>query len=250
MKGRCFLDNITTTEELIFSIHKCRSSGHILKVDFAKVFDMVDWEFLLDLLKARGFRERWISWIKSILFSSKATILINSSQNGYVRYQRGLRQGDPLSPLLFVLVTCVLSSMFRHALRSKVLVGVPLGDFGSRCNLHYADDLLVLTMGVLEDLRVVNLILYVFEGLSGLETNFSKTCLYSSKLGESPDGSAVGTLNCAVGTLHVTYLGIPIFGRRPWKQDWEGLILKIKRRLSSWKVQHLSLGGRGRGGSH
>lgn len=64
--------------------------------------------------------------------------------------------------------------MFMHALRSQILVGVPLGEFGRRCNLHYADDLLVVTIGDLEDLRIVKLILYVFEGMSGLEANYSK----------------------------------------------------------------------------
>lgn len=123
LKGRHILDNIATAEELIFSIHKRRLPGHILKVDFNKAFDRVDWDFLFDLLEARGFGGCWIGWIKCILFSSKASILVNGSPNGYVRYKSGLRQGDPLSPLLFVLVTDVLSSMFAHALRSKVLVG-------------------------------------------------------------------------------------------------------------------------------
>lgn len=58
--------------------------------------------------------------------------------------------------------------MFKHALDSRILVGVPLGPFKNRCNLHYADDLLVLTTGGLEDLRIVKLILYLFEGMSGL----------------------------------------------------------------------------------
>lgn len=146
--------------------------------------------------------------------------------------------------MLFALVMDVLSSMFVHALNTKVLVGVPLGEFGSSCNLHYADDLLILTTGGLEDLRVVKLMLYVFEGLTGLETNFDKTCLFSSKIGKLPEVAAALTLNCAVGTLPVTYLGIPISGRRPRKQDWEGLFLKIRRRLSTWKASYLSLGGR------
>ncbi|KAH7674505.1 RNA-directed DNA polymerase protein [Dioscorea alata] len=59
LRGRCILDNIATAEELIFSIHKRRAHGHILKVDFAKAFDTVDWDFLLELLKARGFSDRW-----------------------------------------------------------------------------------------------------------------------------------------------------------------------------------------------
>lgn len=55
VKGRCILDNIATTEELIFSLHKRRLPGYILKVDFAKAFDVVDWDFLFDLLLSRGF---------------------------------------------------------------------------------------------------------------------------------------------------------------------------------------------------
>ncbi|XP_039118947.1 uncharacterized protein LOC120255122 [Dioscorea cayenensis subsp. rotundata] len=118
---------------------------------------------------------------------------------------RGLRQGDSLSLMLFALVMDVLSSMFVHALNTKVLVGVPLGEFGSSC-------------------------------LTGLETNFDKTCLYSSKIGELPEVATAETLSCVVGTLLVTYLGIPISRSGPHKKDWEGLILNIRRRLPAWKV--------------
>lgn len=93
-----------------------------------------------------------------MLFSSKASILLKGFPKSYVRYQKELRQGDPLSPSPIVLVTNVWSSMFSHELRSKDLVGVPLGRFGSRCNLHYEDDMLVLTTGGLEDLKIVELI--------------------------------------------------------------------------------------------
>lgn len=147
LKGRCILDNIATAEKLIFSIHNGRLPGYILKFDFAKAFDLVDWDFMLDLLKARGFGDRWLSWIWNILFTSKSNNLINGTPMCYIRYQQGLRQGDPLSPLLFVLVSNMLSSMFIHALTSKILVEVPLGNFLSRCNLHYTDDLLVITTG-------------------------------------------------------------------------------------------------------
>lgn len=110
--------------------------------------------------------------------------------------------------------------------------------------MHYADDLLVLTTGGLEDLRIVKLILYVFEGTTGLATNFSKTCMFSSTWGVLPDPEAAEMLSCERGLLPVTYIGIPIAGRRPRRQDWEGFIMKIRKRLSSWKMQHLSLGGR------
>ncbi|XP_039145625.1 uncharacterized protein LOC120282854 [Dioscorea cayenensis subsp. rotundata] len=138
--------------------------------------------------------------IQNILFSSKANVLINGSLNGYIRYRRGLRQCNPLSSLLFVLITEVISTMFSHALRSKILVGVRLGEFGSG----------------LEVLSIIKLILYLFKGMTAVET-----------------------LNCVIGLLPVTYLGVPLSGRLPRRQDWEGMILKIKRRLSTSKMQHI-----------
>lgn len=99
------------------------------------------------------------------------------------------------------------------------------------------DDLLILTSGGFKNLRIIKLTLYQFEGMSGLETNFLKTCLYTCRLGELPELAAAATLHC-------NYLGIQISGRRPCRQDWEGVILKVRRRLASWKMQHLSLGGR------
>ncbi|XP_039139893.1 sulfite exporter TauE/SafE family protein 5-like [Dioscorea cayenensis subsp. rotundata] len=101
-------------------------------------------------------------------------------------------------------------SMFFHALRSQVLIEVPLGEFGSKYNLHYADDLLVLTMRGLKDLKTLKLILYLFESMTGLKTNFSKTCPYSSNMGELPEVTITETLNCTMGTLPITYLAASI----------------------------------------
>lgn len=92
--------------------------------------------------------------------------LINNAQSGYVRYHRGLRQGDLLSPLLLDLLVNVFSSMFNEALDSRILYGVRLGGSGIKmCHLQYADDLLVLTLGGVEDLRIIKLILYEFKRL-------------------------------------------------------------------------------------
>lgn len=133
-KGRYIMDNVVTMEEQIFSLQKRRIIGNIIKVNFAKPLDMVDWGFLLELLFVWGFGSRWIGWIKSLLQTSKSTIVVNSSQEGYIRYQRGLRQGDPLSLMLFVLVMDTLSAMFTHALTSRVLYGVPIGQHGNLCH--------------------------------------------------------------------------------------------------------------------
>lgn len=135
--------------------------------------------------------------------------------------------------------------MFNNALRSGILHGVPLGEHGDKmCHLQFADDLLVMTAGGEEDFRIIKLILYLFEGLSGLKVNSSKTCLYSARRNCEPPPHLATTMHCTAGTLPLVYLGVPISGGRPRRQDWETLIGKIRNRLATWKSKLLSLGGR------
>lgn len=101
IKGRNIANNVTAAEELIFNIQSWKINSHIFKVDFQKSFNIVDWDFLFEILSARGIGWHWISWIKTILMTPKANILVNGFPAGYVRYQRGLRQGDPY-PLSFL----------------------------------------------------------------------------------------------------------------------------------------------------
>lgn len=202
---------------------------------------MVDWEFFLDLLAAWEFGHRWVRWISNIFQSSKANILIDGSPNGHVRYQKGLCQGDTLSPLLFVLAMDVLSSMFSHALTSRVLFGVPLGDFKTVCHLQYADDLIILSAGGWEDLKLIKLLFFHFEGISGLFINLHKTCLIPTNSNSPPNEDDLSTLRCTSSTLPINYLGIPLARRRPRKQEWEKLISLIRTKLDFWKANFLSL---------
>lgn len=112
IKDRFILDNVAIAQEVIAEVLQDKE-GILLKLYFEKAYDKVNWSFLLDLLKARGFSDRWIGWIKTGLMSGKSSMLVNGVEGRKFHCKRGLRQGDPLSPLLFVLVADVFTKMIN-----------------------------------------------------------------------------------------------------------------------------------------
>lgn len=113
----------------------------MLKLDFEKVVDKVEHHVILDIFRHKGFSDRWISWISEILSTGSSSVLLNEVPGKSFKCKRGVRQGDPLSPLLFVLAADLLQSMVNKANRDGLLLH-PLGlTFGGDYPIvQYADD--------------------------------------------------------------------------------------------------------------
>lgn len=97
-----------------------------LVLDFEKAFDKVEHHVVLDMFKHKGFSEKWISWMKAILCSGSSVVLLNGVPGIAFKCKRGVRQGDPLSPLQFVLAADLLQSMINEAYANGLL-SHPLG---------------------------------------------------------------------------------------------------------------------------
>jgi hypothetical protein len=93
----------------------------ILKLDFKKAFGKVEHEFILQVMRHKGFSNKWTNWIKSILSSGTSSVLLNGTPRKVFHCKRGVRQGDPLSPLLFVLATDLLTSIINKAKHFGIL---------------------------------------------------------------------------------------------------------------------------------
>ena len=171
-------DNFRSVQLYCRWLHKGSWPCVLLKIDISKAFDSVSWTFLLQVLECLGFPLAFRDWVSAMLSSASTKVMVNGRPGRTIYHARGLRQGDPLSPLLFVLVMEVLSSLIREADRRGLLAPLPGGHFGHRLAV-YADDVVLFLAPEASDFLCIKSVLELFAGASGLLTNVSK-CLLSS----------------------------------------------------------------------
>ena len=140
-----------------------RKSGLILKLDFKKAYDKVDWVFLLNSVRQRGFDEKWCEWIKQVISGGTVSVKLNNQIGPYFVSHKGVRQGDPHSPILFNFVADCLTRMIKQAQRNGLITGLAsnLIDKGVAV-LQYADDTIICLENNMEDARNMKLLLYIY----------------------------------------------------------------------------------------
>src|SRR6266508_2480314 len=113
LQGRNILESVVILHETIHELHRKKLSGVILKIDFEKAYDKVKWHFLLQTLQMKGFSPKWCSWVKSFISGGSVAINVNNDIGYYFQTRKGLRQGDPLSPLLFNIIAGMLPVLIK-----------------------------------------------------------------------------------------------------------------------------------------
>lgn len=174
--GKQILDGVLIANEVIDSWKKNKTEGLVLKVDFEKAYDNVNWNFLLDMLSKLGCGVKWCDWIRKCISTTSLSILINGSATDEVFPQKGLRQGDPLSPFLFNVVVEALNIIVERSKERGMIRGVQVGRDGINIShLQFADDTIFFCNNDVSEIQNVKRLLIMFEEMSGLKVNYSKS---------------------------------------------------------------------------
>nr|GEX14542.1 RNA-directed DNA polymerase, eukaryota [Tanacetum cinerariifolium] len=181
---------------------------------------------------------------KMCLKSSRGSIVINGSPTEEFQYFRGLKQGDPLSPFLFILVMESLHLSFQRVVEAGLFTGLFLSKSFKFSHMFYADDAIFVGQWSDENINTLVRVLDCFHCASGLKINMSKSKIMGIYVEGNKVEQAATKLGYLILTLPFSYLGTKVGGFMSRIQAWKEVVDKIKARLSRWKMKTLSIGGR------
>jgi hypothetical protein len=229
LKGRHLVEGVLIINEVVDLAKRKKKECLILKVDFEKAYDSVDWGFLDYMLVRCGFCDKWREWMKECVFGGSMSILVNGCPTEEINIKRGLKQGDPLAPFLFLLVAEGFSGLKRNVVDRNMFKGFEVKRGGiTLSHLQYTDDTLCIGEASVENLWMLKAILRGFEMVSGLNVNFHKSCLIGINVPSDFMDMACSFLNCRQGSVPFMYLGLPVGANPRRVATWEPLVEQLR----------------------
>ncbi|CAN1758076.1 Transposon TX1 uncharacterized 149 kDa protein [Linum perenne] len=182
--GRSIIDNVLVATETLHSM-RCRyraKDGEVaVKIDISKAYDRVEWEYLVYILSCMGFSDRWIAWMKLCISSVRYSVVMNTCTTERFVPERGLRQGCPISPFLFILCAEGLLGLFKRATLRGLVHGVRVCQRAPRVtHLLFADDSFFFSRADISEARCVRQIFETYARASGQLINYNKSGLMFS----------------------------------------------------------------------
>ncbi|GJR39300.1 RNA-directed DNA polymerase, eukaryota [Tanacetum coccineum] len=238
------LDGPFILNELLAWCKQKKKQAMIFKVDFAKAYDSVRWDYLLDVLHAFGFGPNWCKWIRGTFSSTMASVLVNGIPSLEFPFFCGLKQGDPLAPYLFILIMESLHFSFSSTNSEGFFKGIQIHESMVISHLFYTDD--AVFIGEWSDSNMANIvkILKCFFFALGLKINIQKSQFLGVGVNRNHVSQAASLIGCAVMQTPFRYLGVMVGDCMARKSAWTDTVQKLHYRLSKWKVKTLSIGGR------
>ncbi|GKV16172.1 hypothetical protein SLEP1_g26854 [Rubroshorea leprosula] len=239
IEGRHLVEGAVIANEIIDEVKRKKKKGFLFKVDFEKAYDKVCWEFIEYIMMRMGFCATWRKWIQECLKSSLVSILVNGSPKNQFSVNKGIRQGDPLSPFLFLIVAEGLNGIVASAVEKGRYKGVVIGSKDVMVtHLQFADDTIFFGDATEDNIWVIKCIMRTFELASGLKINFKNSQLIGVGVDQNWCAKMAFQLCCKEGKLPFRSEGLEeiqfgIDGKmagkacRKWGRHGEGMWKKI-----------------------
>lgn len=246
--GRQIADNIAIVQEMIHSFKN--KKGHVgnvvWKIDLEKAYDKMNWEFLRETLSEIGFDSSFINLIMSCVNSASFQVLWNGEVTEEFKSSRGLRQGDPLSPYLFVIGMEKLAHIIQSRVADNRWKAVKASRQGPPIShLFFADDLVLFSSSTNAQIQLVRQCLEEFARWSGQTINLSKSKIFVSKNISGRRAREISRMaEIPITTDLGRYLGVPLIHGRVTKKTYWPLVERFQAKLANWKINQLSLAGR------
>jgi hypothetical protein len=243
IKGRHIADNIILVQEALHSSIRRKDKGMIIKLDLANAFDRVRHNFLFKVMRQFGFSPNFVNWIQACIGYPWIAPLVNGKVTKFFQATRGLRQGCPLSPLLYAIQASVLSFQLEHSQNHNNLHGLRIAPGVKDINhAQFADDTLLMGGASLQTTRKFKAELETFTEISGSVISYTKSKIYGWNVMPNEMLGIARILEIEGSTKWEAfkYLGVPIFKTAPRSSHWNLLIEKIKNKISSWGTNWLN----------
>eukprot|EP00253_Pinus_taeda_P012127 PITA_12127 len=244
VEGRQITDGIILTHEIIHSLKQSRKPGMLLKIDLSKAFDSISWDYMQKVLHAFGFDNAWIRWVSSLISSAFFSILINGIPTSTFRASRGIRQGDPLSPFLFIIMAEGLGRSIKNAIQTQKLKGITLHQAPTVSHQQFVDDNMIFGYSSVQEARALNSLLLPFSKASGTLINSVKSQIFFFNTHPTTQRAIARILGFSIASLPSKYLGAPLFAYARKHSSWTSLLEKLEAKLSLWTHRSLNMASR------
>ena len=247
--GRSITDNVLVAFEVIHHMKKKNRGleGEVaLKLDISKAYDRVDWNYLKRRMLEMGFCQKWIKWMMLCVTTVSYEVCLNGSSIGPIFPRRGLRQGDPLSPYLFLLCVEGLSNSLDRAAADGRVHGCRVATSApSITHLLFADDSFQFFKATVAETEAVKDLLNTYERYSGQSVNFQKSGIFfSANVQPQLKGVLSDILGVHKNLSDSHYLGLPSLVGRSKKKVFGFVKDKVWKRIQGWKAKQISRAGK------